>query len=641
MIAKKSTRKKGGQSSFSGLAKYITREASNGELVEYMRISNCGFDSFDLALKEIEATQSRNTRAKSDKTYHLIISFPSGEKPIKEQLEDIEDEMCKAIGLGEHQRISALHTDTDNVHLHVAINKIHPLSHRIVDVLKDHYRLDEACSMLEQKHGLQRDNRIDRSRGNEGVLARSDGKDFEANTGQISFKRWISKRLKNIQSSIDSASSWADLHERLARFDVTIKPRGSGLVLSARSENAQVKASSLGKEYGKKALEDRMGLYEPPSENVTKMKPIESYRQQIQASQNKQVDLWARYQFEYHQAIAEKKKLITELYDARKSALNPINHEFVRNKQAIKADPLLSKAAKRNAYKKLFEHKKTSNYQIHQLFKSKIQEVHRKFPLKNWQDWLLNEASKGNNEALKALRNSILKSKKGSETNRFSGDSKHSVFTSIDRNVRKNGDVIYQFNKTAVRDTGDELKLNGADEEGLEKAIRMARNKFGDHLKVDGNEAFKLDVLKVVIETGQKVTFDDPELESKRKILTEIQVEKEGLHKEKKTKTAIHMSDTAIQKWIDSQSKTRVGTYDILEVRRFGKSDQGNVIYSGIRQIDDDTKVVLYHIDGAVLVEPVTGKQAVLFQKMKVGEELQLNSSGQPIFRFKDRSHGR
>ncbi|MGB0361228.1 MAG: hypothetical protein ACPGEF_07470, partial [Endozoicomonas sp.] len=148
-------------------------------------------------------------------------------------------------------------------------------------------------------------------------------------------------------------------------------------------------------------------------------------------------------------------------------------------------------------------------------------------------------------------------------------------------------------------------------------------------------------VLKVVIETGQKVTFDDPELESKRKILTEIQVEKEGLQKAKKTKTAIHVSDAAIQKWIESQSKTRDRTCDILEVRRFSKSDKGSVIYSGIRKINDDTKVVLYNTDKAVLVEPVTDKQAVLFQKMKVGEELQLNSSGQPIFRSKDRSHGK
>jgi hypothetical protein len=38
----------------------------------------------------------------------------------------IEERFCKALGYAEHQRISVIHHDTDNVHIHVAINKIHP-----------------------------------------------------------------------------------------------------------------------------------------------------------------------------------------------------------------------------------------------------------------------------------------------------------------------------------------------------------------------------------------------------------------------------------------------------------------------------------------------------------------------------------
>ena len=67
-----------------------------------------------------------NVRAKGDKTYHLVVSFPPGEHPTADQLRDIEDELCAAIGLADHQRISAVHTDTDHLHIHVAISKIHP-----------------------------------------------------------------------------------------------------------------------------------------------------------------------------------------------------------------------------------------------------------------------------------------------------------------------------------------------------------------------------------------------------------------------------------------------------------------------------------------------------------------------------------
>ncbi len=30
------------------------------------------------------------------------------------------------MGYADHQRVSAVHYDTDNVHIHIAINKIHP-----------------------------------------------------------------------------------------------------------------------------------------------------------------------------------------------------------------------------------------------------------------------------------------------------------------------------------------------------------------------------------------------------------------------------------------------------------------------------------------------------------------------------------
>ena len=100
MIAKRAHRRKDGQSSFSTLAAYITRDgqAAKKDEIEYSRVSHCGFDTIDLAVREIEATQARNTRSKIDKTYHLIVSFKEDEIIERKQLLDIEDEICQAIG---------------------------------------------------------------------------------------------------------------------------------------------------------------------------------------------------------------------------------------------------------------------------------------------------------------------------------------------------------------------------------------------------------------------------------------------------------------------------------------------------------------------------------------------------------------
>jgi hypothetical protein len=120
-------------------AEYIVDKEGEGEKILWYRITNSESDIPAMAIAEVLATQAKNTRATSDKTYHLVISFPEGEVPTKERMEDIEDRMCQELGYGEHQRISAVHKDTDNIHLHVAINKVHPKTYRVHYPLRDFY----------------------------------------------------------------------------------------------------------------------------------------------------------------------------------------------------------------------------------------------------------------------------------------------------------------------------------------------------------------------------------------------------------------------------------------------------------------------------------------------------------------------
>ncbi len=95
-----------------------------GEVV----ITNCVSSDTAWAVLEIVATQQLNARAKSDRTYHLLVSLRAGENPSAQTLRGIEERFCKELGYAEHQRMSVVHHDTDNVHIHIAINKIHPKS---------------------------------------------------------------------------------------------------------------------------------------------------------------------------------------------------------------------------------------------------------------------------------------------------------------------------------------------------------------------------------------------------------------------------------------------------------------------------------------------------------------------------------
>ena len=61
----------------------------------------------------------------------------------------IEERFCNALGYAEHQRVSVVHHDTDNVHIHVAINKIHPRTLTLHDPIRGFYNAQDLRLKLE------------------------------------------------------------------------------------------------------------------------------------------------------------------------------------------------------------------------------------------------------------------------------------------------------------------------------------------------------------------------------------------------------------------------------------------------------------------------------------------------------------
>lgn len=130
-------------------------EQTTGKLA-WAHVTNCRTTDPGWATKEIIATQGRNTRAKADKSYHLVVSWPLGEAPTRVQMEAVEARLVSALGFDGHQRIAAAHRDREHVHLHIAVNRIEPVTFRAVHPFRDHFRLQAACVELEAEHGFAR-----------------------------------------------------------------------------------------------------------------------------------------------------------------------------------------------------------------------------------------------------------------------------------------------------------------------------------------------------------------------------------------------------------------------------------------------------------------------------------------------------
>ena len=114
---------------YARLAAYIADAGHDGEKCLMSWHAGCWTeDDYTLAVLEAETVQALNTRTTKEKTYHLLLSFrPEDEaKLTPEAFKAIEERFAAALGFQEHQRHCGVHKNTNNVHLHIAYNRIHP-----------------------------------------------------------------------------------------------------------------------------------------------------------------------------------------------------------------------------------------------------------------------------------------------------------------------------------------------------------------------------------------------------------------------------------------------------------------------------------------------------------------------------------
>jgi len=231
--------------SFRGLVSYLTSARGRVERVGSVRLSHCVSADVASALLEVENVQRRNARARHN-TYHLMLSFR--EQPPKDVLEAVERRACEALGFADHQRVSVVHHDTDHLHVHVAINRVHPTAHKVHWPSYSKLVLDRLCVELERDYRLVPDRH--RTRDRAAVLEAT-----AALRGSLQPER--AEGFRRVRS-------WAELHELAAASGLEVQLRGNGLVFVGQGR-ATVKTSSVSRDLSKTALERRLGPFQPSS----------------------------------------------------------------------------------------------------------------------------------------------------------------------------------------------------------------------------------------------------------------------------------------------------------------------------------------------------------------------------------------
>ncbi|WP_227654422.1 TraI/MobA(P) family conjugative relaxase [Klebsiella pneumoniae] len=568
--------------SWERTADYILDSANGtteGEKVASYRVTNCGTDDPADAAILIQATQAANTRSKAEKTYHLVYSFAPCEQPDLETLHAIEDELCAAIGLDEHQRVSAVHIDTDNLHVHVAINKVHPTGLQNIEPYYDQFRLMEACERLEVEHGLQRtfhgleakqrhqnrdiellpakapeqrdslfrehlrnaydlsiseppeaktlnglrklsDTRLQKQSADRAEPIRIGAKvaSVEAQSGIETLTGYAARELA---PAMRQATSWQELHDAVAEHGLEVRQRGAGLVIGEPDLGIWAKASNVGRDLSMKALTDRLGPFRPSARQAEAKVNRKRYEPRPRRPDNPTTaGLFNQYQRERQAAIL-----------ARRQGLDQIKRESAaftaQVRQWSQTERMLLKVAgkgptKRLMYSTIKQQADASCQKNRQSADASRQALFKQTTMPTWADWLTQQAERGNAEALAVLRD------REERTRRWNGElltadradkAKAVVLDKLKPKARKDGTMAYStIDGGMVIDRKTHVQAQKATTGAALVALELASKRFeGQALIVEGTDEFRLEVAELAGMHGLKVTFTDPAMEQMRR----------------------------------------------------------------------------------------------------------------------------
>lgn len=145
---------------FNELLDYATAPADTriaGE--KCIAVRTHGVSSIETASMEMNAVARMNLRVE-DPVYHFILSWPEHEKPAPELIFDAAQHAVQSLGFAEHQYVIAVHANTDNIHCHVAMNRVHPTTFKSRNIEWAKRTLHYAARESEIKHGWTHDNGI-------------------------------------------------------------------------------------------------------------------------------------------------------------------------------------------------------------------------------------------------------------------------------------------------------------------------------------------------------------------------------------------------------------------------------------------------------------------------------------------------
>ena len=525
MIAKIPRGRKDGKSSFRDLIRYCLGLTGHSKgAVLHIGSQNLLNDTED-AYKEMEFLASLNTRCRVP-AMHFILSWREMESPTFEQVDEAVGIALKELDLDNCQALWALQNDTENLHVHVVVNRISPNTLRPIRSNGGWTKkgLEKAARKIEliqgwevEKSGrytVDKAGNVHEKIGAESIMPEvsQTARDIEAHTGGESFERMAKREVASI---LESAKSWEELHVKLAAKGFEFERKGNGAVL--KFADKAVKLSHVSRSSSFSKLEQRLGKYETRKNDV---EISTSVKMEVKPLREK--SYFEEYQTERKKYFESKISAIKKLKIRQKEEREKLHEVQKGHWQELHSESWKGKRNELNFLRSFtaYVHKK-EQLNLRDEQREELQELKSHYPQRfpSYKEWLFQNRD---DEYQKY---------------RYSGEFlmlpltlKYSVeapkikdLRDYEAKIGAGGSVLYcraGTNTADFSDKGRRIILNhkNLSEESVLAALQLANEKWGA-TQINGSDEYKALCVSVAVKYGLKIANPDlsAEVERRRK----------------------------------------------------------------------------------------------------------------------------
>ena len=485
------------------------------------------------AAVEMEALAMENVRCKSP-AFHFILSWREQESPTNEQVDEAVSIALKELDLSGCQAVWGLQSDTDNLHVHVAVNRVSPETFRAVKPAGGWTKkaLEKAARKIEIVQGWEIEQTGRYSVDKWGNVHEKDAaeiikpevsqsaRDVEAYTGGESFERTAKREFVPILSKV---SSWEELHRELAERGYVLEKRGNGAVICL-GEKA-LKLSKISRDSSLSKLEKRLGKYQ--ERDVQKIHVAECPKV---VNLPPQKSSWEAYRDERDAYLQAKTRAIKNLRSEQKRARENLYGQQKKNRQELFSQSWKGRGKELNQLRSIFAfvHRR-EQIELREEQNAEMEELRshflKRFP--SFKEWLSDQSREDLYQVYRYPGQLLL----SPEQSGIQITRPQSQIDLRDYSARRGAGSSVLYCRTGLftadfSDMGRRIVLNKKKltEESVAAALQLANQKWGA-TKITGNAEYKELCISVAVKYGLKLANSDlaAEVERRRQILRQSQ----------------------------------------------------------------------------------------------------------------------